>query len=252
MGSERPASRFFVRARAYMSLIASAVVLAAALPAFAADSRSNAELAKAIWAPAEREAATKELLSRGVANVPALLPLNPVRNKPLMAVLLKLGDGIVPVLLSKLSDPELKAPAADVLFAAIRPNDPKFVPELIACTRKAETARPCGTALVKAAGPKSKGHVASLRAALKDASAETRAFAAGALGQIGPKADEALLDLVAGLKDRDALVRMSCAAALGKLGRAAKAAKPELEKATDDSDSEVQTAAREALRRLDS
>jgi HEAT repeat protein len=90
----------------------------------------------------------------------------------------------------------------------------------------------------------------ALRAALKDADADVRAWSAQAIGDIGAGAAPAVPDLIALLGNADIGSRNSACIALGDIGPAAAEALPALQTALNDPDAHVRSFAHTAIERI--
>lgn len=255
MGYQRPTGSLFVRARAYMSLIAFAAALLAPF-AFASSSFAGADLNEAVAVASYRKSgdvigALKQLEAAGQdALEPIAKGLGVRGRRPLLTVVARLGPKAVPAVLALLDKPETREGAADELFVVASPAAPQHIPALAACAAKAETAHACGQALVKTASPKAAGHAAVVAGLLKSPAAATRLTAAVALAQMGRKAGAAKPGLVSALGDSEAGVRSSAAKALGALGAQAKDAVPALQSLLQDADPQVRREAQDALSRI--
>jgi hypothetical protein len=248
---------FFVRARvcvrAYMSLIASAVLLAAASPVFAAtDCAGLVKIASAKSYP-EAQGAMKTLTGAGPECMEAIvtgMAAKPRAKGRFLVIAREVGDAAVPSLVDLLARNDLSVQAGEALLAAVSAKSYDRIPALIACAQKPSSASVCQQALVQASSAKAKGQTDLLAGALKAKDAGLRASAALALAMIGPKASGAKEALVAALKDRETPVRLSAARALGALGRKAKDAVPALQQMTQDPDAETRHAAVEAIKSI--
>lgn len=252
MGYQRPAGLFFVRARAYMSLIASALLLAAA-PAAALSDAEVAALIGDLRAPKieVRVKAADALVAAGPIAVPALVAeMKSYRQRGMARALVqRMGASAVPALVDLLDDQSLRADAAATLPLVIGRESSQRVPRLLACLREPALAQSCGTALVKAS-PAAKRFAPELLEALRDSAPAVRAFAAGALGQLEAKPAAAVEPLSKALSDAEPAVRMAAAAGLGQYGRRARAAVPLLKALEHDASPDVRVAAAEALKNI--
>lgn len=259
MGYERPMACFFVRARAYMSLIAFAAAFLApvALVSFSFAGADVPALVAGLKAPTaqEREQAIQGLIAAGAPAVkPVLATVRDDRSRfRAQRILTAMGaKTAVPELLSALRDASISRNAGSLLFSVIGPESADKAPELLACARELPEVRNyCGDALFKIMSPKASGQVKSLTAALADKEPAVRSFAAAALGRVGRKASAAVPALSKALTDSDVKTRVLAAQALGGIGGAAKDAAPALQAAAQhDSNEAVRKAAEEALKTI--
>jgi HEAT repeat protein len=128
----------------------------------------------------------------------------------------------------------------------LRKASPAVLPPLRALLTDDEVQ----SAALGALGPDAASAVPSLRGALADGDAPTRAAAARALGLIRPAASEVVPALARAFHDADALVRVRSAAALGALDPTNTAPVPVLAAALRDVSPAARAEAADALRQL--
>jgi hypothetical protein len=260
MGYERPAGAFFVcaraHARAYMSLIASAVLLAAPVLAAEApaDVKAHLETIGTSLDVPTWQAAVAALVKAGPAVVPFVIddmPKHPRIRARYMLVIEGLEGKAIPALIDLFPDQQRSAAAGTILFEVAKQSHAEHAAALLACAKIPVSQLSCGQTLVKVSGPKASGkHVNLLLAALEDKDKAVRVFAAVALAQTGsPKAAEPIAKLLA---ENDSTVQVAAANALKKLGKKAKAAAPALKQLSAAGPrAEVKQAVDEALREID-